>query len=73
MNEIELRVTMMKEFNDYVLEKIGDDDITDYWLTYGIPDGIDEDGYLEIAESEDEWIDIVKAFNRCVELAEKEN
>jgi hypothetical protein len=73
MNEIEFRVKVMEGMNDYVLETIGDDEITDYWFTYGIPDGIDKSGYLEIAESENEYLDIVKAFGKCLELAEKEN
>ena len=73
MNEIEFRVKLMKEFNTYVLETIGDDNVTDYWLTYGIPDEVDEDEYLEIAESEDEWLDIVKAFSKCLDLAKEEN
>lgn len=68
MNEIEFRVKMMKEFNNYVLDTIGDDNVTDYWLTYGILDEVDEDGYLEIAVSENEWVDIVKVFGKCLEM-----
>lgn len=66
MTDLEVKINTLKEINTYVLETIGDDDITDYWLTYGIPDDPNEDDYRFIAEDWDCWSDTLRAFRRCL-------
>ena len=67
-----LRVDFLKQFDKYVRDEIGDEDITDYWLQYGIPDGSDEDDLFEIAMNDEQWVDIVNAFRICCAAAEED-
>ena len=69
MNEIiKLRVKILKEMNEYVFNKIGDEDITDYWLLYGMPADSEEDDFLMVAEDEESWVNVVKAFAGCLRM-----
>lgn len=69
MNEIiELRVKILKEMNEYIFDKIGDEDITDYWLLYGMPDDSEDDDFLMVAEDEESWVNVVKAFAGCLRM-----
>lgn len=63
------KVEFLKQFDYYVRDIIGDDDITNYWLSYGIPDGADKVDLIEIAEDEELWLDCVNAFSECCEMA----
>lgn len=62
----EARVKMLKAMNNYVLEIIDDDEVTEEWLTEGVPDSASEDDYLFIANRDAEWEHVVLAFRRCV-------
>lgn len=62
MNEIkQLRMNIMGGMNAYVLE-LGDEDILDFWFTYGLPDEVTEEMLAEYAEDEEIWINVVHAF-----------
>lgn len=63
------RIEFLKQFDYYVFNIIGDDDITDYWLQMGLPDGYDVDDLREIALDDGEWLDMVKAFAECCRMA----
>lgn len=65
---IELRVKILKEMNEYIFNKIGDEDIIDYWLLHGMPDDSENDDYLMVAEDEESWVNIVKTFDRCLRM-----
>ena len=67
-----LRVDFLKQFDKYVRDEIGDEDITDYWLQYGIPDGSDEEDLFEIAMNDEQWVDMVNAFRICCVAAEED-
>lgn len=72
------RINFLKEFDNYVRDDIGDDDVTEYWLAYGVPDGYSFDDLKEIAEDDNLWLSVVKAFSRCIhaeieELEEEED
>lgn len=62
MNEIkQLRMNIMGGMNAYVLE-LGDEDILDFWFTYGLPDEVTEEMLAEYAEDEEIWMNVVHAF-----------
>ena len=63
-----MRVDFLKQFTDYI-ETVGDEDVIDYWLTYGVPDEADDDILNEIASDEDNWLSIVTAFSECCKMA----
>ena len=65
---IELRVKILKEMNEYVFNKIGDEDIIDYWLLYGMPDDSEDDDFLMVAEDEESWVNVVKTFDKCLKM-----
>lgn len=61
---INAREKLLKAMNDYILEVIGDDDITDTWIAIGVPDCADEEDFLEIASDVKAWTRIVNNFSR---------
>lgn len=77
MNEkekVELRIKFLKQFDDYVRNTIGDDEITYYlWCAEGVPDGADEDDYRTIATDEDLWLETAECFRKCCRLARRGN
>jgi hypothetical protein len=62
---IELRVKILKEMNEYIFNKIGDEDIIDYWLLYGMPDDSEDDDFLMVAEDDKGWVNVIKTFANC--------
>lgn len=70
---IQLRMNMLGGMNSYVLEQIGDEDVTMYWWQEGVPDGADEDDLRSIAEDEESWTHICKIFGYCVQAELDEN
>lgn len=63
------RMNMLGGMNEYVLNVIGDEDIIDQWITYGVPDSPTEDDLKYIATHDDLWMDVVKEFNCVLEIA----
>lgn len=63
------RMEFLKQFDYHVRYIIGDDDITDHWLTLGLPDGYDETDLKEIALDDELWLDCVNAFKSCCNMA----
>ena len=69
MNEIkQLRMNLMGGMNAYVLETIDDEDILDYWWTYGLPDEVTEEMLADYAEDDDLWLDVVHAFAKVLRM-----
>ena len=69
------RMHFLREFDKYVHEVIGDDNITEYWLTYGLPDNWSFEDLSETAKDDDLWLETVYAFEHCIhaELKGEEN
>ena len=61
-----LRANLLGGMNDYILNVIGDDDITEQWQTYGVPDECDENELMEIAENDKEWNAICYLFGNII-------
>lgn len=68
------RKQLLKEMDEYVRNKIGDDFIyVSIWTVTAVPDAPDEEDYDTIAEYDDLWILAVKTFAKCCGLGDKEN
>ena len=64
------RIEFLKQFDYYVRNVIGDDNITvDIWLAEGLPDGYNEADLKEIALDDELWLDCVKCFNKSCKAA----
>lgn len=61
-----LKMNILGGMDSYIREVIGNDDITDRWLEYGLPDECDEDTLREIAEDEDSFINICNYWNNLI-------
>ena len=68
-NLTKTRAKMLEEMNKYIYDKIGDEDIIDYWLMYGMPDDSEDDDFLDCAESDDIWLSLVDTFAKCLKMA----
>lgn len=64
----ELQIIMMNMLGgaDSFLREYGDEDISDDWLMYGVPDGADEEDLADIAEDLEDFTDIMECFCRCL-------
>ena len=60
-----IRIKLLKEMNDYILNVIGDEDVFDDWWTNGVPDSPSEEDYETIASDDNSWYDVVEVFARC--------
>ena len=68
-NLIELRKKFLKDFDNYIRNIIGDENVLEQWLMGGLPDGWNEYDLQDIAEDEELWIDTVECFRRCCKRA----
>ena len=66
---IKCRIEFLKQFDCYIKNIIGDDEITEEWLIMGLPDGYDEADLKEIALDDELWLDCVKCFSFCCKAA----
>lgn len=66
-----LRANIMGGMNEYIKE-LGDEVIYMKWICI-FPDGATEEDLIEIAEDEGIWLEVVKCFARCLEIAQKGN
>lgn len=63
------RIDFLKQFDYYVRNIIGDDDITvNIWLAGGLPDGYTDEDLKEIAIDDELWLDCVNCFAECCKL-----
>ena len=69
---VAIRVDFLRQFDKYVRDNIGDDEITiDIWLALGVPDGATEIDLIGIAKDDEAWVDCVKCFAKCCKEAGK--
>ena len=65
---VAIRVDFLRQFDKYVRDNIGDDEITiDIWLALGVPDGATEIDLIEIAKDDEAWVDCVRWLGECCE------
>ena len=63
------RIEFLKQFDYYVRNTIGNDDITvNIWLAGGVPDGYTDEDLKEIAIDDELWFDCVECFAECCRL-----
>lgn len=63
------RIEFLKQFDYYIRNIIGDEEITDVWLMLGLCDGYDDEELDFIANNEECWLECVEAFAKCCRLA----
>lgn len=63
------RMEFLKQFDYYIKNIIGDEDIIEFWSMAGVPDGYDEEDLKEIALDDEEWLCIVQVFGNCCKAA----
>ena len=60
---IKLRINFLWDFHKYIIE-LGDEEIYLAWIEEGVPDEPDNYTMREIAEDDEQWVDVVKVFSR---------
>ena len=63
------RIEFLKQFDYYIRNIIGDDDIIDEWLMLGVPDGYNETILKDIALDDELWLGCVNCFANCCNAA----
>ena len=67
---IAARVELLCGMNNYVLERIGDEEIFEIWFMGGLPDGATMDDIIEIAKDDELWVSVVECFAECCRIDE---
>lgn len=63
------RIKFLKQFDYYIRNIIGDDEITKKWLMMGFLDSYDEADFKEIALDDELWLDRANCFASCCKAA----
>lgn len=58
----ERRINLLKDMHEYIIDKIGDEEVYLTWATYGVPDEPQEDDFEYIAENETLWNETLEIF-----------
>ena len=66
MDNTLLKANLLGGMNAYILDVIGDDDITERWNMFGLPDKCDEETLMEIAEDDSEFLRISNLWNNLI-------
>lgn len=66
------RKILLEAMNNYILNVVGDEDVTWEWWIDGVPDEADDDIYTSIAEDDELWKGVVNAFAVAIMEEEKE-
>jgi hypothetical protein len=62
-SNISVRVDLLRTMDEYIRNNIGDEEILDVWLQYGIPDGTESfDDFYELAADVDTFNYIAHQF-----------
>lgn len=64
--KITLRANLLGGMNDYILEVIDNDEITDIWVGYCVANGAEEEDLIMIAENDAVWNYVCKVFGKLV-------
>lgn len=59
----EIRIKLLHDMNDYILQ-VGNEPIIGAWFLTGIPDCPDEEDFEFFATDDNEWVYICKLFGR---------
>lgn len=65
---IKLRAQLLEVMDREVRNNTEDEDIFDYWLSNGVPDGSDKEMLLDIAQYDDLFTDICRAYTNIKKL-----
>lgn len=66
---IAARVEILCGMNNYILYRIGDEEVFEIWFMCGLPDGATMDDIIEIAKDDEAWVDCVECFAKCCKVA----
>lgn len=61
-----LRANILGGMNTYILDVVGDEDVTQSWLMCGVPDGCDEDELMEIAGDVQQFKETTSLFAKLI-------
>ena len=64
-------MNLLKQMDEYICNKIGNEDCWIIWITLGVPDGATEDDYCYIANDNEEWVRICQLFGNLLEEFDK--
>lgn len=65
---VTIRTQLAKDMDKYIRTRVNDENVFELWLMCGVPDGADEQDFIDIAEDNELWLDTVKTFAKCVAL-----
>lgn len=60
-----LKMNLLGGMDSYIRE-LGDEDIWEVWIAYGVPDGATEDDLQFIAEDDELWRDTCGLFGQLI-------
>ena len=62
---IETKKNLLRQMNDYIIN-LGNEEIWEEWITYGVPDCPSEDDFNFIASNDNDWNEVCNLFGILV-------
>lgn len=59
---VAIRTQLVKDMDKYLRARVNDENVFELWLMCAVPDGADEQDFIDIAEDNDLWLDTVRTF-----------
>lgn len=64
---------LLKDMDRYLRDNVQDEEIFERWLMCGVPDGANDDDYIEIADSSEDFHDMLRLFADILIQDDKES
>ena len=63
------RLQLAHEMHNYIFN-LGNEDLWDFWTTYGIPDEPDEENFEIYAENAEDFKELCELFGKLIKMSE---
>ena len=67
-SETKMRLDIIKAMHEYIYDISNEEEYYEIWCRYAVPDGADEDDFIEIASDKELFRDVVKTFVSMIDV-----
>ena len=67
-SEAQMRLEIVKAMHKYVYDISNEEEYYEIWCRYAVPDGADEDDFIEIANDKELFKETVKTFVSMIDV-----
>lgn len=67
-SEAQMRLEIIKAMHEYIYDTTEEEEYYEIWCRYAVPDGADEDDFIEIANDKELFKETVKTFVSMIDV-----